>query len=290
MSNLSAPPEGGPAAGELRRGLVRFAAAMSIVALCGGGALAGDNGAQERELCFDRPGLDTPPCTLDVGRAAVEVGVGGWMRDRTRNVSASETTMGSWLARVGVTDTLEAQFGWDGYVRSRTHNRRSGVTDRARGAGDAVVALRQNLRNPDGSGFSVSLMPSLSLPTGSAQIGAGDFGARLLAPMSLELTDVLSLMMTPRVEAAVDADGRGRHPAYGGVVGLGLDVSDSVSASLELMAVRDRDPSGRSTTALAGLSAAWRPGDDWQLDAGINCGLNRNGPDREIYAGVSRRF
>lgn len=270
---------------------VRIALPLAIFAAAAAGeALAEDVAAASRDLCFDRPGLGTPSCTLDRGRAAIEIGVGGWTRDRSAGVKTTEATFGSWLGRIGLTDTLEAQFGWAGYTRMRTHDRKSGVTERAKGGGDATIAIRQNLRNPDGSGFSFALMPSLSLPTGNSKIGAGDVGASLLAPMSLELTESLSLALTPSVEAAVDTDGKGRHPAYGGVVGLGLDISDSVSASLELMASRDRDPAGHSTTALTGISVAWNPAGDWQLDAGINLGLNRNGPDREVYFGVARRF
>ena len=269
---------------------LRLSLALLISATTAGGASAEDAVPEARDLCFDRPGLGTPSCTLDRGRAAIEIGVGGWTRDRSSGVRTTEATFGSWLGRVGVTDSLEAQFGWSGYTRSRSHDRVSGATERAKGGGDATIAFRQNLRNPDGSGFSFALMPSLSLPTGSSGIGASDFGASLAAPMSFELTENVSGALTPSVEAAVDADGKGRHPAFGSVVGLGLDLSDSVSASLELMVSRDRDPMGHSTTALTGLSVAWNPVGDWQLDAGVNLGLNRNGPDREIYLGLARRF
>ncbi len=88
----------------------------------------------------------------------------------------------------------------------------------------------------------------------------------------------------------MDEDGDGRHLAYGSVVGLGLEISDAVSATIETSLTRDRDPWGHSTQALAGLSLAWQRHDDLQFDAGVNLGLNADSPDRELYVGVTRRF
>ena len=38
------------------------------------------------------------------------------------------------------------------------------------------------------------------------------------------------------------------------------------------------------------IDAAWLLGNDTQLDAGVNFGLNRATSDAEFYFGVSRRF
>ena len=40
----------------------------------------------------------------------------------------------------------------------------------------------------------------------------------------------------------------------------------------------------------ADASVAFLPRNDLQLDAGANFGLNRETPDVELYAGVSKRF
>ena len=58
----------------------------------------------------------------------------------------------------------------------------------------------------------------------------------------------------------------------------------------EVSLTRDRDPGGRSTEALAGLSAGWQPDADSQWDIGANVGLNRDSPDVELYFGFARRF
>jgi hypothetical protein len=241
-----------------------------------------------RDFCPDRPGLGTPACTMDPGHVAVELGLGDWTLTRQSGDREDDLATGDLLVRYGLTPNLEVQVGWTAYthVRTRTGN----VVARNGGTGDVTIALRRNLHNPDGSGFSVAVMPYATLPTGSDGIGAGDWGAGVLVPMSYELPHGFALDLTAEADAAVDADGNGRHLAYSAVFGLDMKLADKIGATAELSVQRDEDPGGHSTQALAGLSAAWTPNDNLQLDLGANLGLNRDAPDVELYFGVARRF
>lgn len=245
--------------------------------------------ADTRDLCPDRPGLGTPACTVGAGETVVELGIADWTLEKDGVSRTDSWAFGDALLRAGLTSSLEVQVGWTmlGHVRERDGT--TGDTARLTRTGDVTLALRQNLRNPDGSGFSAAAMPYVTLPTGGAGIGAGDWGAGLIVPVSFEL-GALSLGLTPHVDAAVDADGDGRHLAYGSVAGLGFDLSDAVSAAVEVSLNRDRDPAGHATEWLAGFSAGWLPDADSQWDAGVNVGLNRTSPDLQLYAGYARRF
>jgi hypothetical protein len=258
-----------------------FAAAM---AFCAASAQA----QERREFCPDRPGLGTPACTMDRGHAALELGLLDWTHDGDGADETDEIAGGDVLLRYGVTESLEVQFGWTAYTHVRT---RSGiVADSTNGVGDLLVAARQNLLHPDGSGFSIALMPYATLPTGSDGIGAGDWGGGLIVPMSYALAGGFSLGFTAEADAAVDEDGDGRHLAYSGIIGLDIPITGALGATVELSAGRDEDPSGHSTEVLAGLSAGWMPSDDLQLDVGANVGLNGNAADLELYVGIARRF
>lgn len=148
----------------------------------------------------------------------------------------------------------------------------------------------QNLQNPDGSGVSLALMPYILLPVGGEAIGAGDWGAGLIVPVSVEMGGSASFALTGQLDAAPDADRDGRHFGYGTIAGLGLALSDALSASAELSLYRDRDPAGHATLALTGLSAAWQDSADSQWDIGANVGLNDDSPDVQIAFGYARRF
>lgn len=245
---------------------------------------------EARDLCPDRPGLDTPACTVDPGRLVLETGIGDWTLDKTASQRTDTLTLGDALLRIGVAEHAEIQIGWTAFGHARTRDRLTGAVSRDSGGGDVTLAVKRNLANPDGSGFSAALLPYVTLPAGGQAIGAGTWGAGMILPLSYALTDKLSLSATPEIDAAPDGDRSGRHLRYGSVGGLGMKLSGSVQASAELSLFRDRDPDDRATEALAGLSIGWQPGKEWQLDLGVNAGLNHASPDVEVYGGVVRRF
>jgi hypothetical protein len=243
-----------------------------------------------RDLCAERPGLDTPACTVDPGHLQIELGVGDWTLDKQSGTRNDTIVVGDVLARYGVGDSTEIRLGWTSYGHSRTRDTATGAVDRLSGTGDVTIGLKQNLVSPSGDGFSLALLPSVSLPTGKTGIGAGDWGAGLLIPVSYDLTETLTLEATPEIDAAVDGDGKGRHAAYGSAAGLGVKLSDKWSMSVEGQLIRDRDPGDHSTQALAGAYVAWQPKGRIQFDAGAQAGLNRATPDVELYFGISEKF
>jgi len=248
--------------------------------------------AQEkvRDLCTDRPGLGTAPCTVDAGHLQLEVGLADWQLDRTADRRSDSFTFGSAVARYGIGPSTELRLGWTAFGHERERDRMTGVVDRTSGVGDVTIGLKQNLAHPDGSGLSVALLPFATVPVGRMPIGKGDWGAGLIAPVEYEIADGFDLQLTPEIDAAVDEDGHGRHLAYSNVIGLAVGMSDAVTTTIELEAMGDRDPGGHHTMTLAAVSLAYRPKDQVQFDVGANAGLNRHTPDVELYLGVSRKF
>jgi hypothetical protein len=250
-------------------------------------ALADD---KVRDLCAERPGLDTPACTVDQGHLQVEVGVGDWTRDKQPDIRTDTIVASDVSARYGVGESTEIRLGWTAYGHSRTRDYATGAVDHLSGTGDVTIGLKQNLSSPSGDGFSMALLPYATLPTGKNGVGAGDWGAGLLLPVSYALTEVFTLEMTPEWDAAVNNDGRGRHSAYGSAAGLGVKLNERWSMSVEAQLIRDGDPAGHSTQALAGAYLAWQPKDRIQFDAGAQAGLNHATPDLEIYFGITEKF
>jgi hypothetical protein len=241
-----------------------------------------------RDYCPARPGLGSPACTIDAGRVSVETSLVDWTLDPQRGDRTDTVLIGDTLVRIGVTGTVEAQIGWTpvGFVRERS----GGVVDRATRTGDVTLGLKANLASPDGSGLAIAAQPFVTLPVGRQPVGAGDWGAGLVVPVTYDLSKTVNVQFVPEVDAAVDQDGRGRHFAASAVVGVGIGLNDKLTVEVEGEMLRDDDPAGKTTQDLAAVSLAYKATDDLQLDVSGIAGLNRDAPDVELLAGISRRF
>ena len=266
----------------------RHGAALAVVAavtavLAGTGAAA-----QERDYCPERPGVDTPACTMAKGRVSVESSFADWTRDDAVGERQDTVLIADTLVRVGVSDTVEARIGWTPFGHDRTRDA-SGI-DQGNRIGDVSLGMKASLFNPDGRGLSIAVLPFATLPVGRTPIGAGDWGGGMLVPVTYELSDTVAIDLTPEVDAAVDEDGHGRHIAYSSAVGLAFKLSKTLTLNGELQALRDDDPQGATTQALAALSLGWDASDDLQFDIFGAAGLNHDTPDARLYAGIARRF
>ncbi len=262
--------------------------ALSVALLSFAALYATSASAQDREYCPERPGLDTPACTIAPGKISVETSVADWTRDDQPGSREDSILFGDTLVRVGVSDTIEVRIGWTPFGHDRMRD--STGVDTVNGVGDVSLGMKANLLNPDGSGVSVSVLPFVTLPVGRSSIGAGDWGAGFLVPLTYELSDTVSLDLTPEIDAAVDQDGNGRHLAYSSTAGLAFKVAKDFTLTGEVQALRDNDPDQHATQALAALSLAWMANDDLQFDILGAAGLNADTPDARVYAGISRRF
>lgn len=246
--------------------------------------------AEERDYCPTRPGLGTTPCTIAPGKVSVETAIADWTRDDQPDQRTDTVLIGDTLVRVGLTEAIEAQLGWTPYGHVRMRDKTTRIVEQAGRVGDVTMGIKANALHPDGKGLSIAIQPFVTVPVGRAPVGAGDWGSGVAVPVTYDLSDTVNLATTSEIDAAVNGDGDGRHLAYSEVLGLGIKLTRQLTGSLEVEALRDADPAGKTTQAFASASLAWMAKDDMQVDLGAVAGLNRAAPDVELYAGISRRF
>src|SRR6478609_6818645 len=161
--------------------------------------------AQEvRDLCADRPGLDTPACTVDKGHVQIELGLADWTHDRQPENITDTVLAGDALARIGVGTSTELRLGWTAYGHESVRDRTTGAIDQAGRTGDLTLGVKQNLIDPDGKSLSIALLPFATLPVGREPIGAGTWSAGLVAPIDYQANDTLLLQFTGEVDAAAN--------------------------------------------------------------------------------------
>lgn len=266
--------------------MIRYKLPALAVALLATPAIAQD----EPRFCPTRPDLGSSACTTLPGQVHVELSAVDWELDDAADARTDTVLAGDLLLRLGVGPRTEVQVGWTPFGHVRERDRASGSIETTDGVGDVRLAVRQNLRAPDGKGLSFGLEPFVTLPVGRYPVGRGDWGAGVVLPVSYDLGERANLAFTGTGEALPDEDGDGRHLSLTGIAGLGLELSDSVTAVGEVSVQRNDDPGGRRTLVLAAASLAWRPAKTWQLDALVTAGLNRDTPDLRLAIGGAVLF
>lgn len=246
--------------------------------------------ADEPRFCPNRPSLGSSACITEPGKVQLEVSGVDWQRDDSSDSREDTVLSGDVLARIGLGASTEAQIGWTGFGHVRTRDKTTGAIDTVNGVGDVTLALRQNFANPDGKGLSYGVEPFVTLPVGREPIGAGDWGAGVIVPVTYDLSDKVNLAFTGEADAQPDEDGNGRHFAYSGIVGLGYELSKQWTVVGELSVARDDDPMDKHTEAVAAGSLAWRPRQTLQLDLLGTVGLNHDAPDFRLVTGGAILF
>lgn len=238
-------------------------------------------------FCPNRPSLDTSTCTTDPGRVLAEVSGVDWERDDADGTRQDTLLFGDALLRTGIDARTEVQLGWTPLARIRTRAL-DGSVDTVTGVGDVRLGVRRNLRNPDGSGTSAAVEGFVTVPTGTHDIGAGDWRAGALLPVNVALGD-WTLLFTGELDAEVDQERDGHHVAGTATAGVGRKLG-KVTAALELAVQRDDDPDQAATQWLGAGSLAWAVRDTVQLDVLFVAGLNHDAPDLRAVMGGAILF
>jgi outer membrane putative beta-barrel porin/alpha-amylase len=238
------------------------------------------------EFCTDRPGLETGTCVMPAGVLQLETSLVDWTTDTADGVRTRQWTLGDSVIRFGIGSASEIQLGWTPWTRVTV--RSGGTRETASGTGDASLAYKVRLTRADAP-LALDLMPFVKLPLAKRPLGNRRLEGGLLAPIDIALADRWTLTLSPEGDWNADEYGRGHHLGVAGAVGLGFDVSESLSTGLTVWGERDADPGGTVHQAMAGAALAWVARPKLQFDLEADAGIGGAAPDLELIAGVSIR-
>jgi len=257
---------------------------LAALLMCGSTAAAAD----EPPICPDRPSKATGPCTVPAGHWQVETGLIDWTHDRSDGETSDFIILGSSLIKYGVSDRIDIELGVTPLEIFRAHG--AGGREHDSSFGDTLVRMKYALTG-DNAAVAVTLDPFVKLPTANHELGNGKVEGGLTIPISAPLgKGPLTLAFSPEIDWRADADGHGHHAAMIQLINLGLAATSKLSLGAELWGQWDWDPAGTSKQYSADGTVAYLLNTTTQLDAGANFGLNKQTPDVEVYAGVSKRF
>jgi hypothetical protein len=248
--------------------------------------------ADLRSFCTDRPTKSNGPCTVDAGHLQFESDVVNVTYDTSGGADTTSVLYTNPTLKLGLTNRLDLELNLAPYVTITSKDRASGAKTHASGVGDLFVRAKLNLIGDDGGQVSIALDPFVKIPTAPQPVGNGAVEEGLDAPMQFNLPDNWQLALGPEADGLKDALGSGQHLNLQMPVSLSRPLSKTVTGFVELWGDENFEPSGHVTQASFDLAAAWIPAKDpnFQLDGGVNLGLNNQTPRVQAYVGVSRRF
>lgn len=244
--------------------------------------------AVARDICPERPGQTTPPCTVEPGHALAEMGLVDWTLQNNIEMRTDTVTIGQTALRVGIATHAELAIGWTPFATARTRDKPMGLISRQSGIGDVVLAIKRSFGNADAP--VAAIKGYVTIPVGRGPAGAGDWSVGAQLPVLLPLSAKVQFALTPEIDAAPNDGGGGHHVVYGGAAGFGFELSKALSLSADFRILRDDAPGDPATQATVGSSIAYQPNETLQLDIGGTIGLNRDSADVEAYVGIAKRF
>lgn len=248
--------------------------------------------ADLRPLCTDRPTKSTSPCTVDAGHFQLESDLLNVNYDRTGGLTTTTWLVTNPTLKLGLTNTVDVELNIVPLEIATVRDRATGQSVRATGVGDLYARLKWSLLGDDGGAVGFALVPYVKAPTASAGLGDGAVEGGLIVPLSVNLPMNVQLVVDPEIDLLKNAADTSRHVNTSGLISLSRPVTKTVTLSAELWSDVNFDSAGRTTQVSADLGAAWIPASDqnFQLDGGVNLGLNDRTPAVQAYLGVSRRF
>lgn len=248
--------------------------------------------ADLRAFCTDRPTKSTGPCTVDAGHFQIESDVFNVTYDTSGGADTTTLLYTNPTLKLGLTNAIDAEINISPWGSIASKDRRTGRTARASGVGDLYLRLKANLLGDDSGDVAVAIEPYVKIPTAPTGIGNGAVEGGVVVPIQVNLPANWSLTIDPEGDALKNAVGDGDHFNMSGLLSFSRPVSKTVTLSLELWSDVNFDPGGTATQASFDLGAAWIPAahPNFQLDGGVNLGLNNQTPAAQAYVGVSQRF
>jgi len=131
-----------------------------------------------RELNTDRPDKTESPYTVDAGHTQVEMDLVSYSYDR-RNPEhearrVQELNFLNTNFKIGLLNNLDVQIVSENFLWVREEDLDADRADETTGVGDTTLRLKLNVWGNDGGKTAFGVMPFVTLPTASEDLGVED--------------------------------------------------------------------------------------------------------------------
>jgi hypothetical protein len=236
-------------------------------------------------LVTDRPDQTESAAVVPRGYVQLET---GWTHSEQdlKGVSSQTDGFPETLLRIGLSRTLEARVGFDGY-------RWEEVDDtRIDGVGDTALGVKIGLREERGWRPQVALLAGIRLPTGDSDFSSERFDPAFRFALSNTLTERLSIGYNLGVAWSSELDAGGERDTlsvFVWTVALGFGATERLGSYVELFGEPGLSAGGPPANSVNG-GLTYLLKDDFQLDGFVGTGLSNAADGWFAGIGLSYRF
>jgi len=245
-------------------------------------------------LVTDRPDFTEATNTVPRGHLQLEMGY-TFTYDKEDGNRTIDHTLPEFLLRTGLTDWLELRIGWAGWSSTedvfRAKNdagRTVTMTEVERGWNDLYLGFKIALCEQDGLRPALSLIPAITVPSGSSNKSSGDVDPENKIAWSYDLTD--SSTLSGNLNFAVPTDGNGhRFFQTAASISLGHSFNDWLGGYVEYYGFYPNEPGSDCAHTING-GFTFLVNDNLQFDVRVGKGLNEEADDMFAGAGMAIRY
>jgi hypothetical protein len=253
---------------------------------------AGMGSAQEAQdttpICADRPTKSNNVCAVDPGVWQLETDFFNATFQHEDGVTTDTYLVTNPTLKYGVAQGWDVEANLVPYEIVRTHDARGSET--VEGIGDLFLRVKYAAVAAADAPVQIGFIPYVKLPTAPSGIGNGALEVGVSVPIQVPLSDPWSLGFSPEFDALKDAVGGGRHFNTSQTVVVGYTMPADLTLNAELWGDWNVDRQATVSQYSLDFAAAKLLSKSFQLDGGVNFGLNRATPGVQLYAGLATKF
>lgn len=231
---------------------------------------------QMRAMSTDRPDTTESPITVDAGHWQLELSFAEYAVDGDSKSFAAVP----FNLKLGLTNSIDLQLLFDPFInREGPH---------ASGVGDFTVRTKINLWGNDEGSTALGLMPFVTFPTSTGDVGSDDVEGGLIIPFAMDLPGEWGLGLMVEFDLVRDEDDDGYTVDLVHSAVLGHDIVGDLGGYIEYVGVAPHN-SGGGYQAYLSTGLTYGVNDDVQLDGGVRIGLSDSAEDFGLFVGMAFR-
>ncbi|MDD5141177.1 MAG: transporter [Verrucomicrobiales bacterium] len=240
-----------------------------------------------RELSPDRPDKTESPYTVDAGHFQMEMDFANFTYNQTDGTTTRAWIVAPFNLKAGLLNNVDFQLAFGGYMHANTHV--AGGSTTQSGIGDLTTRLKINLWGDDGGRAAFALLPFVTFPTSTDNLGTQAVEGGIIFPLAVKLPRNFNLGLETAVGFLREDNVSNYHGDFINSFTVSHDLIGRLAGFVELFSDISTDPhSGWVGTVDAGLT--YLVTDNVQLDGGCNFGVTHAADDFNPFAGITVRF